>query len=246
MNKVVYNDTNLCGQCSGSRPNDVYRHFPAGHSIEDRLQLSIANVVLDHPIGELDKAASCPCRCMYHLEIADIMFDRDRVTRDGAVRLLEQPDSALFLAFPGDAIMPGEIGQRVGDTADRKIARRSDDYHLLDADLTRDQVRCVFKFADPHHKVDVFANQIDVSIREGHVEKQRRIAFSQFEQQRHDEESSERRRQINPHLTTGRVAREHERVFAAFEFGKRSHAMLEPSFSRWRQGQMARCPIEQF
>ena len=102
---------------------------------------------------------SSPRSGLHHLKIVDFMFGGNSVTGGRAIRLLQQPGNAISLASPHDAIMGCEIGRRKSDAPPRYIARRSNDHHVLDPDLTRDEIGCVLKTANPHHEVDVFANQ---------------------------------------------------------------------------------------
>ena len=104
---------------------------------------------------------------------------------DRAIRLFQQPGNAISLPSPDDAIVSFKIGLGPRNASLCDIPRRSNDHHVLDSNLTGDQVSRVVKISNSHREVDVFADKVDPPVRETHVELQCRIAFSHFEQHRH-------------------------------------------------------------
>src|SRR5262245_34056624 len=103
------------------------------------------------------------------------MFDGNGMPCDRAIRLFQRPGN---LPSPDDAIvnLKTDRGPRNASLCD--IIRRSNDDHVLDSDLTRDQVSRVVKIAYSHREVDVLADKVDPSVCETHGEMQCRIALS--------------------------------------------------------------------
>src|SRR4051812_2392610 len=103
------------------------------------------------------------------------MLDGDGLPRRRAVRLLHQPGDAVGLPPSHDAIVSGKIAPGSRNTPPCDVVRRSDYPHLLDADLSRDEVGRILKIADTHGEVDIFADQVDPPVGEADIEVQRRI-----------------------------------------------------------------------
>jgi hypothetical protein len=173
------------------------------------------------------------------------MFDGNGMLRGRAVRLFQQPGDAIALPSPYDAIVGVKIGQGPRNASPCDIAGRPNDHHVMDSNLTGNQVGRVVKIADPHREVDVLADKVDPPVGEAYVEMQRRIAFSHVEQHRHYIQPAERRRQIDPHFATWSVSSEHECALAAIEFGECRNAMLEPSLTGRRQDQTTCRSVQQ-
>src|SRR5262245_8545647 len=100
------------------------------------------------------------------------MFDGNGMPGDRAIRLFQQPGTAISLPSHGDAIVKFKVGLGPRNASLCDIARRSNDYHVLDSNLTGDYVSRVVKIANSHGEVDVFANKVDLSVCETHCELQ--------------------------------------------------------------------------
>ena len=89
---------------------------------------------------------------------------------DRAIRLFQQPSNAISLPSPHDAIVSFKVRQGPRKASLRDIADRSNNHHVLDSNLTGEQVSRVVKIANSHREVDVFAKKVDPSVCETHVE----------------------------------------------------------------------------